>query len=156
MTKLLSKVIEQKACRRSLDDLTIAKVQTALAESLLSQGKKGEAATFLKTALNALTTKLKETSPERLRAENLTGFFQAKSKRWEDARKRLTESYQKMRAGIRRDFAPQQRWLIARACEHLVELYQDWDQPAEAAKWTEELDRLNAEIERLRNGAPEP
>lgn len=146
-------LLEQQPRR---DDLTIAKVQTALAESLLSQGKKGEAATFLKTALNALTTKLKETSPERLRAENLTGFFQAKSKRWEDARKRLTESYQKMRAGIRRDFAPQQRWLIARACEHLVELYQDWDQPAEAAKWTEELDRLNAEIERLRNGAPEP
>ena len=62
--------------------------------------------------------------------------------------KLLVESFSKMEAnfGI---FPSHLRWEFPVACEQLVELYELWERPEEAAKWKAKLAEVNSKIEAL-------
>ena len=108
---------------------TVADV--ALAD--VSQGKFAEGEPLAREALG-FDRKERPDDWERFRAESLLGASLAGQKKYAEAEPLLREGYQGMLA--RKDLIGVPGWYhLDRAREWLVQLYQAWGKPAQAAEW---------------------
>lgn len=114
-----------------------------LALACLSQRKFTESEPLAREALE-FTRKKQVDDWQRFRAESLLGASLAGQKKYAEAEPLLVEGYQEMAARKERMSVPDWYYLD-RACEWLVQLYQDWGKPDRAAEWRQRQKRTNGQ-----------
>jgi eukaryotic-like serine/threonine-protein kinase len=108
-----------------------------LALAYQSQGKFAEAEPLAREALE-FDKKKQPDDWQRFRAESLLGASLAGQKKYAEAESLLLEGYRGM--ATRKDRIAVSDWYhLDRAREWLVQLYQAWDKPVEAAEWRKKL-----------------
>ncbi len=112
-------------------DTMVAAAELALA--YLSQGKFTESERLAREAVE-FDRKKRPDDWQRFRAESLLGASLAGQKKYAEAEPLLLEGYQGM--VIRKERIEVPDWYhLNRAHEWIVQLYQDWGKPAQAAEW---------------------
>jgi len=109
-----------------------------LALAYLSRGKFDESEPLAREAVK-FDRKKQPDSWQRFRAESLLGASLAGQKKYAEAEPPLLEGYRGMLARKDRMAVPEWRHLV-RAREWIVQLYQAWGKPGEAAEWRKKSD----------------
>jgi non-specific serine/threonine protein kinase/serine/threonine-protein kinase len=126
--------------RPAVVELEIARARTALSEALLEQGERAAGLAELRQAMEYFS-KQADPPSEKFRAISLIGWLNVQKKEWDKAEPQLIEAYNRLKSNLS-ELTVAQRWYATRACERIVEMYESWDKPDEAARWRQELQQL--------------
>ncbi|MCO6435515.1 MAG: serine/threonine protein kinase [Phycisphaerae bacterium] len=118
------------------DHLDLAAAKDGLGCALLNQGSLAEAESVLRESLTIRESRQPSTDIQRLTTASMLGEACAREGKFKEAESILMQTYSRIETN-RNSIA--RRETIGR----LVGLYEQWDRPAEAAKWRTELERAS-------------
>ena len=121
---------------------------TGLGSNLLQQDKLADAEPFLQESL-AIRRKLQPEVWTTFNTQSLLGAALLGQQKYADAEPHLVQGYEGMKKSEKdlghKHHGPPTRQRLTEALERLVQLYDAWDKPVDAAKWRKELAAVPAQ-----------
>jgi tetratricopeptide (TPR) repeat protein len=140
--------LEIRRAERRPDDLGITTALARLGNNLLEQKKYTQAEPLLRECLKIREDQMPG-SWRRFSAQSLLGAALAGQRKYAEAEPLLVQGYEGMKqreARIRLSRFRVNQDVLPEALERLVQLYDAWGKPDEAAKWRKELEALKATL----------
>jgi tetratricopeptide (TPR) repeat protein len=128
------------------DDLNVAKNLNRLSKCRLALKKFAEAEPLLRDSLDIYERKLKD-SAMRFDTESLLGASLAGQQKFAAAEPHLVNAFKGLEA-LQAKLSPNEKALVKSALERVIDLYESWEKPAEAAKWRALKDKQNPPMSR--------
>jgi serine/threonine protein kinase/tetratricopeptide (TPR) repeat protein len=139
---LYHELLDSQSRKLAKDDIERAATLASLGQCLLNVDQPGEAEPVLRYCLDIRDKKMPD-DWRRFNAQSLLGGSLLAQKKYDDAEPLLRQGYDGMK--LREAKIPASRKVrLIEALDRLVQLYEAWGQPAEAAKWRKELEAVKA------------
>jgi hypothetical protein len=137
---LLQQWVASKRPKLPADDLSLALRLKFLGECRVELKKYAEAEQLLRDSL-AIYLKKQPSSLLRYNTESLLGAALAGQKKFAEAEPLVVNSA-KMLVAIAANLQPSQRDFVLLAVQRVIDLYDAWERPDDAAKWRKQLEEL--------------
>jgi hypothetical protein len=128
----------------------LARCLSALGDSLTRNGKPADAEPLLRQAL-AFREKKEPDEWQTFHTKALLGAALLSQKKYDVAAPLLADGYRSMKERQAKIPLEQQKIYLPQALERLVQLYDAWAKPNEAAKWRQELEAQRKALEKKKD-----